>query len=115
MMPTPLLVSIYNASPLGEARPEEREEHDERQNPPRLGVVIALQAQERAVEKGTTDDQRDEDEAHGQTGRAVFWKRDKKRILADLDRFLRADSQHRLAHGTRPVAAELAVAVAALK
>ncbi len=47
-------------------------------------------------------------EAHGQTGRAVFWKRDKKRIRADLDRFLRADSDHRMTHGTRPVAAELA-------
>jgi hypothetical protein len=47
-------------------------------------------------------------ETHGQTGRAVFWKRDKKRILADLDRFLRADSDHRRTHGTRPVAAELA-------
>ncbi len=46
-------------------------------------------------------------EVHGLTGRAVFWKRDKKRILADLDRFLRADSEHRMAHGTRPVAAEL--------
>jgi len=51
-------------------------------------------------------------EAHGQTGRAVFWKRDKKRILADLDRFLRADSDHRAAHGTRPVAAELAFGLA---
>ncbi len=51
-------------------------------------------------------------EAHGQTGRAVFWKRDKKRILADLDRFLRADSDHRMAHGTRPVAAELAFGLA---
>lgn len=51
-------------------------------------------------------------EAHGQTGRAVFWKRDKKRILADLDRFLRADSDHRLTHGTRPVAAELAFGLA---
>jgi hypothetical protein len=47
-------------------------------------------------------------ETHGLTGRAVFWKRDKKRITADLERFLRADSDHRLAHGTRPVAAELA-------
>jgi len=47
-------------------------------------------------------------ETHGHTGRAVFWKRDKKRILADLDRFLHADSHHRAAHGTRPVAAELA-------
>jgi hypothetical protein len=47
-------------------------------------------------------------EAHGQTGRAVFWTRDRKRILADLDRFLRADSDNRMIHGTRPVAAELA-------
>jgi hypothetical protein len=46
-------------------------------------------------------------EARGQTGRAVFWHRDKKKILADLDRFLRADSAHRLTVGTRPVAAEL--------
>ncbi len=47
-------------------------------------------------------------EAHGLTGRAVLWRRDKKRIIADLERFLRADSDHRTAHGTRPVAAELA-------
>jgi ATP-dependent helicase/nuclease subunit B len=47
-------------------------------------------------------------EARGQTGRAVFWRRDKKKILADLDRILRDDSAHRAASGTRPVAAELA-------
>ncbi|HVC71205.1 MAG TPA: PD-(D/E)XK nuclease family protein [Acidimicrobiales bacterium] len=47
-------------------------------------------------------------EAHGQTGRAVFWRRDSKRIMAELERFLSADSDHRLAHGTRPAAAELA-------
>ena len=34
-------------------------------------------------------------EARGLTGRAIFWQRDKKHILADLGRFLRADSLHR--------------------
>jgi ATP-dependent helicase/nuclease subunit B len=47
-------------------------------------------------------------EAHGLTGRPVFWLRDKKLILADLARFLVMDSAHRKEHGTRPVAAELA-------
>jgi len=37
----------------------------------------------------------------GITERAV------QRIVADLERFLRADSDHRMVHGTRPVAAEL--------
>jgi ATP-dependent helicase/nuclease subunit B len=47
-------------------------------------------------------------EAHGLTGRPVFWQRDKKRIIADLERFLQADSEHRIKFGTWPVAAELA-------
>ncbi len=47
-------------------------------------------------------------EEHGLTGRPIFWQRDRRRIIADLERFLRADSDHRAAHGTRPVAAELA-------
>jgi len=47
-------------------------------------------------------------EARGLTGRAIFWQRDKKRIAADLDRFLWEDSVHRSSHRTRPVAAELA-------
>ena len=51
-------------------------------------------------------------ETHGLTGRPVFWKRDKKRIIADLLRFLRADSDHRMSNGTRPVAAELAFGLA---
>jgi hypothetical protein len=42
------------------------------------------------------------------TGRPIFWQRDKRRIVADLERFLRADSDHRAGHGTRLVAAELA-------
>ena len=47
-------------------------------------------------------------EERGLTGRRVFWQRDKRRILADLHRFLRVDSEHRSVHGTRPIAAELA-------
>jgi ATP-dependent helicase/nuclease subunit B len=49
----------------------------------------------------------DDYQAHGLTGRAIFWRRDRKRILTDLQRVLTADSEHRAAHGTRPVAAEL--------
>jgi ATP-dependent helicase/nuclease subunit B len=47
-------------------------------------------------------------ESHGLTGRPIFWQRDKKHILDDLERFLAEDNIHRLRHGTRPVAAELA-------
>jgi RecB family exonuclease len=46
-------------------------------------------------------------QAHGLTGRPIFWRRDRRRILADLQGVLSADSQHRAAHGTRPLAAEL--------
>ena len=47
-------------------------------------------------------------EAQGLTGRPIFWGQDKKRIMADLLTFLEADSDHRMAHGTRPLEAELA-------
>ncbi len=47
-------------------------------------------------------------EAHGLVGRTIFWQRDRRRIAADLDRFLGLDSARRAEHGTRPVAAELA-------
>jgi hypothetical protein len=50
----------------------------------------------------------DDYEARGLTGRPIFWRRDRARILADLMRFLAADTAHRRAHGTRPLAAELA-------
>lgn len=46
-------------------------------------------------------------EGHGLTGRPIFWRRDRRRIVADLIRFLAADSEHRRTHATRPVAAEL--------
>ncbi len=47
-------------------------------------------------------------ETHGLVGRPIFWQRDRRLILADLEFFLADDSAHRARHGTRPVAAELA-------
>jgi ATP-dependent helicase/nuclease subunit B len=46
-------------------------------------------------------------EEEGLTGRPVFWRRDKPRIIADLLHVLELDSRYRNGHGTRPVAAEL--------
>ena len=48
---------------------------------------------------------------HGLTGRPIFWQPDRRRIMADLARFLALDSEHRRDHGTRPLAAELALRV----
>ena len=45
--------------------------------------------------------------AQGLTGRPIFWTRDRRRILADLDVFLSLDQQHRAATGTVPIAVEL--------
>lgn len=47
-------------------------------------------------------------EAMGLVGRPIFWARDRRRILADLDATLVFDSAHRVARGTAPLAAELA-------
>ncbi len=44
-------------------------------------------------------------QADGRTGRALFWRRDRKQILADLERFLEQDSE-RLAQGFRPLGTE---------
>lgn len=49
----------------------------------------------------------DEWEARGLTGRPIFWRRDRRRILADLHAFLDRDSAHRGGHQTTPIAAEL--------
>lgn len=46
-------------------------------------------------------------EARGLTGRPIFWRRDRRRILADLHEFLDRDSVHRGGRRTVPVAAEL--------
>jgi RecB family exonuclease len=50
----------------------------------------------------------DEYEARGLTGRRVFWQRDRRRILADLDRFLREDFAVRAEYGLTILATELA-------
>ena len=47
-------------------------------------------------------------ETHGLVGRAIFWRRDKRRIIAELVRFLGEDSSYRAQHRTRPAAVELA-------
>jgi hypothetical protein len=49
----------------------------------------------------------DKYEALGVTGRPIFWRRDRRRILNDLDASLLLDSRHRVAVGTAPLAAEL--------
>lgn len=49
----------------------------------------------------------DEWEARGLTGRPIFWRRDRRRILNDLHAFLDRDSTHRGGRHTSPVAAEL--------
>ncbi|MCU1371654.1 MAG: nuclease family protein [Ilumatobacteraceae bacterium] len=54
------------------------------------------------------NDHCDAAEAGGLTGRALFWQRDRLKILVDLERFLRSDDDHRAATGARPIAAELA-------
>jgi RecB family exonuclease len=50
----------------------------------------------------------DDYERRGRTGRPIFWRRDRRAVLADLQRFLTLDSAHRHQHRTRPYAAELA-------
>lgn len=47
-------------------------------------------------------------EREGLTGRVIFWKRDRKKVLAELDRFLLADDHRRRHARARPIAAELA-------
>jgi hypothetical protein len=46
-------------------------------------------------------------EAQGRTGRRLFWHRDRRRVLAELDRFLTEDSGVRAEAGMRPLATEL--------
>ncbi len=49
----------------------------------------------------------DEVRARGLTGRPIFWKRDRRRILNDLRTFLLHDDAHRATHHTTPIAVEL--------
>jgi ATP-dependent helicase/nuclease subunit B len=44
--------------------------------------------------------------ARGRTGRQLFWRRDRARILADLERFFADDAAWRAGAGAEPVAAE---------
>jgi ATP-dependent helicase/nuclease subunit B len=53
----------------------------------------------------------DEYEARGLTGRPAFWSRDRRRILADLDRFLGADDEERAVDGLVPLASEFAFGI----
>jgi hypothetical protein len=46
-------------------------------------------------------------EAQGRTGRRLFWHRDRRRILAELDRFLTEDDVVRAESGLRTIATEL--------
>lgn len=46
-------------------------------------------------------------EARGHTGRPIFWKRDRLRIVGDLMKVLDEDNLYRASHQTAPVAAEL--------
>jgi hypothetical protein len=41
------------------------------------------------------------------TGRPVFWRRERRRIMSELLRVLALDNEYRREHGTRPLAAEL--------
>jgi ATP-dependent helicase/nuclease subunit B len=46
-------------------------------------------------------------EAQGRTGRRLFWHRDRRRIFAELDRFLTEDDRVRAQSGLRTIATEL--------
>ncbi len=46
-------------------------------------------------------------EARGQTGRTLYWNRDRRRLLADLDAFVDFDDEMRARHRSVPMAAEL--------
>lgn len=50
-------------------------------------------------------------EAEGRTGRPIFWRRARRRIVRDLLRFVEHDDRRRRLLRARPVAAELAFAV----
>jgi len=50
-------------------------------------------------------------EARGLTGRPIFWTRERRRILTELQRALSVDNDYRRQHRTRPLAAELGFGV----
>jgi hypothetical protein len=54
----------------------------------------------------------DDAEQRGATGHWMLWRRDRQRILGDLDRFVDADDARRAEHGLTPLAAEQPFGVA---
>lgn len=77
--------------------------------------ALVHDALHRYVEEGGCDRARlqaigasvcDQFAARGRTGRRLFWRRDRARILADLDRFFVDDAAWRERSGADPVAAE---------
>lgn len=52
-------------------------------------------------------------EKRGRTGRELFWRRDRNKILVDLHRILDYDELHRARTRTTPIAAELAFGIGA--
>lgn len=76
---------------------------------PRPGQPWSSQQRDRLQEIG--EEECDTAESKGLTGTPVYWRHDRKRILADLDRFLIEDSEMRQQRGTTPFASELAFGV----
>ena len=68
----------------------------------RPGRRSTIGSSRRSVARSATSTRR-----RGLVGRPIFWARDRRRILADLDATLRADSAFRQARRHAPLAAEL--------
>ena len=67
----------------------------------------AWSAADRALLAGLAEAECDRYEARGLTGKAVYWRRDRARLLGELDRFLDHDEVLRAELGARPLASEL--------
>jgi ATP-dependent helicase/nuclease subunit B len=80
----------------------------ERPESDRPGPHEPWSASDRALMVNLAEQVCDDYERKGLTGRPIFWHQDRRRIIADLLRFLEADSSYREEHGIRPLAAELA-------
>lgn len=63
--------------------------------------------QDRRLMLSIADELCQEFEARGQTGRPIFWQRDRLRIVSDILRVLEEDNHYRATRQTAPVAAEL--------
>jgi ATP-dependent helicase/nuclease subunit B len=86
-----------------------QESLDRRGSSPEAGSAGATWTGEDGVRlREIAQEECDRYQEHGLVGRPIFWQRDRRRLIADLERFLRDDASHRALHGLRPVAAELA-------